>query len=80
VCGVKPQAHARPRGSRARQRYGRRKKARLAAAPEALQQTITLGFGLTHSGSPVNPITIPWAKVNNHKLTLPLCQDSCRLL
>jgi len=44
--------------------------ARFAEVPAALQQTITLGFGLTHSGFPVQPITIPWARVNNHKLTL----------
>jgi len=44
--------------------------ARFAAVPEALQQSITLGFGISHSGFPIQPITIPWAKVNNHKLTV----------
>ena len=44
--------------------------ARYAAVPEAFQQAITLAFGVSHSGFPVDPITIPWARVNNHKLTV----------
>ena len=44
--------------------------ARYAAVPEALQQTITLAFGISHSGFPIDPITIPWARVNNRKLTI----------
>ncbi len=38
--------------------------------PPALQQQITLGFGTDPAGFPIQPVTIPWARVNNHKLTL----------
>jgi len=44
--------------------------ARFAEVPEGLQQSIILAFGISHSGFPIDPITIPWAQVNNHKLTV----------
>ncbi len=38
--------------------------------PAALQNTLTLAFGLDPLGEPINPVTFPWPKLNNHKVTL----------
>ena len=43
---------------------------RYAQVPTNLQQQLTLGFGISVSGFPINPITLPWSTINNRKLTL----------
>ena len=43
---------------------------RYAEVPTSLQQQLTLGFGISVSGFPINPITLPWSTINNRKLTL----------
>jgi hypothetical protein len=44
--------------------------ARYATLPEALQHKMTFAFGLDSIREPINPVTFPWAKLNNHKVTL----------
>ena len=46
------------------------KGARYAALPGLLQNTMTFSFGTNSLGGLVNPITLPYAKLNNHKVTL----------
>jgi len=43
---------------------------RFAEVPGALQQKLTLGFCVEMEALSVNPATLSWARVNNHKLTL----------
>lgn len=38
--------------------------------PSPLQNAMTFGFGVDFLGEPVNPVTFPWAQLNNHKVTL----------
>ena len=38
--------------------------------PAALQNTMTLAFGIDPIGEPINPVVFPWPKLNNHKVTL----------
>lgn len=40
------------------------------ALPSALQNAMTLAFGTDPIGEPINPVTFPWPKLNNHKVTL----------
>ncbi|MHB8534103.1 MAG: transglutaminase-like domain-containing protein [Sulfuricaulis sp.] len=40
------------------------------ALPAALQNTMTLAFGTDPLGQPINPVSFPWPKLNNHKVTL----------
>lgn len=44
--------------------------ARYGALPSALENSMTLAFGTDPLGEPINPITFPWPKLNNHKVTL----------
>ncbi len=44
--------------------------ARYGALPEALQHRMSLAFARDILGDLMDPITLPWAKVNNQKLTL----------
>jgi hypothetical protein len=44
--------------------------ARYGSLPSALQNTMTLAFGLDPLGEPINPVSFPWPKLNNHKVTL----------
>ncbi len=44
--------------------------ARYGTIPSALQHTMTFAFGTDPLGEPVNPVTFPWPKLNNHKVTL----------
>lgn len=44
--------------------------ARYGALPSALENAMTFAFGLDPLGQPVNPVTFPWPKLNNHKITL----------
>lgn len=44
------------------QRYGH--------LPASLQQTVTWGLGKDLFGEPLNPVTLPFARVNNEKITL----------
>lgn len=44
--------------------------ARYGAVPAALQHTMTFAFGTGPLGELVNPVTFPWARLNNHKVTL----------
>jgi len=40
------------------------------ALPAALQNSMTFGFGVDFLGEVINPVTLPWPRLNNHKLTL----------
>lgn len=44
--------------------------ARYGAIPSALQHTMTFAFGTGPLGERVNPVTFPWSRLNNHKVTL----------
>jgi hypothetical protein len=44
--------------------------ARYGTLPAALQNQMTLAFGIDPIGEPINPVTLPWARLNNHKVTL----------
>ena len=44
--------------------------ARYASLPAGLQHAMTFAFGTDPIGEPINPITFPWAQLNNHKVTL----------
>lgn len=44
--------------------------ARYGNLPAALQHTMTFAFGLDPIGEPINPVTFPWSRLNNHKVTL----------
>lgn len=44
--------------------------ARYGTLPNALENAMTLAFGLDPIGEPINPVTFPWPKLNNHKVTL----------
>jgi hypothetical protein len=44
--------------------------ARYGSIPGGLQHTMTFAFGTDPLGEPVNPVTFPWPKLNNHKVTL----------
>jgi len=46
------------------------KGARYAALPVLLQNTMTFSFGRDALGELINPVTLPYAKLNNHKATL----------
>ena len=46
------------------------KGARYAALPVLLQNTMTFSFGTDILGELINPVTLPYAKLNNHKATL----------
>jgi len=46
------------------------KGARYAQLPSALQPTIEFGLGRDILNQPISPVTLPWAKVNNKKVTL----------
>lgn len=43
---------------------------RFAAVPASLQQRITLAFGRDVLGDPINPVSFPWARLNNKNVTL----------
>lgn len=43
---------------------------RYGALPSALQQKMVFSLGRDVLGYPINPITVPWVKLNNHKVTL----------
>ncbi len=44
--------------------------AKYGTLPGALQNAMTFAFGTDILGDPINPVTFPWAKLNNHKVTL----------
>jgi hypothetical protein len=44
--------------------------ARYGKLPDALQNKMTFGLGFDLLQEPVNPVTFPWARLNNHKVTL----------
>jgi hypothetical protein len=44
--------------------------ARYATLPSGLQHAMTFSFGTDPIGEPINPVTFPWARLNNHKVTL----------
>jgi hypothetical protein len=44
--------------------------ARYGSLPSTLENAMTLAFGLDPLGEPINPVTFPWPKLNNHKVTL----------
>jgi hypothetical protein len=44
--------------------------ARYGAIPAGLQHTMTFAFGTGLLGERINPVTFPWPKLNNHKVTL----------
>ena len=44
--------------------------ARYSEIPAALQAQLTLALGHDIVGDPIGQVTLPWAKINNHKLTL----------
>ena len=44
--------------------------ARYASLPATLEQQITFAFGVDTDGSPLNPITLPWAQLNNQEVIL----------
>jgi len=44
--------------------------ARYGTLPAALQNAMTLAFGTDPIGELINPVTFPWARLNNHKVTL----------
>ncbi len=44
--------------------------AHYAALPSSLEQSMTFALGLDALGEPSNPVTIPWPKINNQKITL----------
>lgn len=44
--------------------------ARYGMLPNTLENSMTLAFGTDPLGEPINPITFPWPKLNNHKVTL----------
>lgn len=44
--------------------------ARYGAISSALQHTMTFAFGTDFLGQKINPVTFPWSKLNNHKVTL----------
>jgi len=44
--------------------------ARYGALPGALEHSITFGLGTDPLGEPVNAVTFPWSRLNNHKVTL----------
>jgi transglutaminase superfamily protein len=44
--------------------------ARYASIPMSLEQQITFAFGKDIDGEPINPLTLPWAKLNNRQVTL----------
>ena len=44
--------------------------ARYGSLPSALENSMTLAFGLDPIGEPINPVTFPWPRLNNHKVTL----------
>lgn len=44
--------------------------ARYGTLPTALENRATFGLGTDPSGMPVNPVTLPWSSLNNHKITL----------
>lgn len=46
------------------------KGARYAQLPSALQPTIQFSLGRDVLNQPISPVTLPWAKVNNQKVTL----------
>jgi len=43
---------------------------RYGTLPTGLQHRMTFGFGVDPIGEPVNPVTFPWSRLNNHKVTL----------
>ncbi len=44
--------------------------AKYGTLPSALQNSMTFAFGTDVLGDPINPVTFPWARLNNHKVTL----------
>ena len=44
--------------------------ARYGALPQQLENTMTLGLGVDAVGDPLHAVTLSWAKLNNHKVTL----------
>lgn len=44
--------------------------ARYGSLPAQLEQQITFSIGIDALGEPTNPMTFPWAKLNNEKVTL----------
>ncbi len=44
--------------------------ARYGSIPAALQHTMTFAFGTGPLGEQVNPVSLPWSRLNNHKVTL----------
>jgi len=43
---------------------------RYGAVPSLLQQKMVFSIGRDVLGFPINPVSIPWVKLNNHKVTL----------
>lgn len=43
---------------------------RYGSLPTGLENAMTFAFGVDLLGDPVNPMTFPWATLNNHKVTL----------
>ncbi|MBI5783111.1 MAG: hypothetical protein HZA69_05175 [Gammaproteobacteria bacterium] len=44
--------------------------ARYGTIPAVLQHTMTFAFGTGPLGEQINPVTFPWSRLNNHKVTL----------
>lgn len=44
--------------------------ARYGKIPAGLQHSMTFAFGIDPIGEPINPVTFPWSRLNNHKVTL----------
>lgn len=44
--------------------------ARFGTLPNQLQNAMTFGFGTDFLGDPVISVTLPWPRLNNHKITL----------
>lgn len=43
---------------------------RYSKVPKILQNSVTLSFGKDMFGNPVDTVSLPWVKVNNHKVTV----------
>jgi len=52
------------------------KGARYAKLPSTIQPTIQISLGRDLLNQPLNPITLPWASVNNQKLTLSFSPET----
>ena len=50
--------------------------ARYGTLPSQLEQSITFSLGVDANGDPLNPVTLPWAELNNNQIILSFLPSS----